>query len=194
MALEESLVNFGQVVELLVRPHPEFPGEYQIIDGEHRFNVLPDLVSCNVIYGLSEPDAKKLTIIMNTKGEADKIELATLLAEISEDYGSDLEGFMSGLPYEQDELSELIKLASYDWENFDTQEPEEGTSDAAPSSDGETWVTLTAKLPASAHDRVMDCYNLIKEERDGLHKDREIAMGQVIESMAAEYLAMPRAS
>ena len=115
-AVAESIQAFGQVLELLVRPHPDIKDEFQIIDGEHRFNVLPKDVYCNVIHGLTDPEAKKLTIVMNeTRGSADKIELASLLKDLSEDLGDSL-GI--GLPYDPSELDELISLADVDWDVF----------------------------------------------------------------------------
>lgn len=116
-AVMESINTYGQVMELLVRPHPDIEGEYQIIDGEHRFNALPEIVYCNIIHGLEEPDAKKLTIVMNeTRGSADKVELAQLLADLNDSLGADL---INALPYQQVELDELIALAAVDWDQFE---------------------------------------------------------------------------
>ena len=127
-AVAESIETYGQVLEILVRPHPEIPGEYQIIDGEHRFNISGDTVYCNVVENLSEADAKKLTVVMNeTRGSADKISLARLLADLEPEFG-DLAALNQGLPYEENELKELIALAAVDWENFDSDfdnDPEE---------------------------------------------------------------------
>lgn len=133
-AVKESIKLYGQVMELLVRPHPTITGDYQIIDGEHRFNVLPGTVYCNVIHGLPDAEAKKLTIVMNeTRGSADKIELAQLLKDISIDIDEDQIGW--GLPYEPDELDELIALADVDWDKFsDDYDPDDPTS---PPSGGE---------------------------------------------------------
>jgi hypothetical protein len=124
--VEESLQWVGQVLDLLVRPHTDVDGEYQIIDGEHRFNVIGDTVYCTIIHGLSEAEAKKLTIVMNeTRGEADKIELAQLLKDIWVDMGDDT-GW--ALPYDDTELTELVNLADVDWGNFeDAFEPDDPT-------------------------------------------------------------------
>lgn len=64
-AIAESLAAYGQVLELVVRPHPTLPGEYQIIDGEHRYNELTDTVYATVLHDFKDADAKKLTIILN---------------------------------------------------------------------------------------------------------------------------------
>lgn len=188
-AISESLGLYGQVIEILVRPHPEQPAMFEVIDGEHRLNELPeDEIYANVVYGLPDADAKKLTIILNeTRGEADKIELAQLLAVISEDIGDET---IVGLPYTDTELEELIKLAEVDWDKFDSGE--DGEFGAGGSAGNNDWQTISIKVPSEAMERIRDAYNLIEQERNGLHSNQEIAWGQVLESLAADYLATPR--
>lgn len=114
-AINESLDKYGQLLEIVVRPDPNNKGKYLIVDGEHRYHELDDEVYCNVVHGLSDADAKKLTIIFNeTRGQADKVELAQLLASLDDD----LDDLIVGLPYEQDELDELVKMADVDWNEF----------------------------------------------------------------------------
>ena len=113
-AINESLNKYGQLLEIVVRPDPDNKGKYLIVDGEHRYHELDDEVYCNVVHGLSEADAKKLTIIFNeTRGQADKVELSQLLASLNDD----LDDLIIGLPYEESELNELIQIANVDWEN-----------------------------------------------------------------------------
>lgn len=129
--VSESIEWVGQVQDLVVRPHPEISDEYQVIDGEHRLASLGEDVYCTIVGGLTDAEAKKLTIIMNeTRGQADKIELAQLLKDISIDIDDDQIGW--GLPYEPDELNELIALADVDWDKFsDDYDPEDPTSPPA---------------------------------------------------------------
>jgi len=188
-AISESLDKYGQIIELLVRPHPTKEGKYQVIDGEHRLTSLSDKnqeVYVNVIHELPDAEAKKLTIILNeTRGEADKIELAELLSEISKDLGDET---ILGLPYNPNELDELIKLSDIDWDNFSKDDSEE-FDENDPTTESSEWTTIVAKIPAEAMERVQDVYNLISDERNGLNKDKGIAWGQVIESLCADYLA-----
>ena len=188
-AISESLDKYGQIIELLVRPHPTKEGKYQVIDGEHRLTSLSDKnqeVYVNVIHELPDAEAKKLTIILNeTRGEADKIELAELLSEISKDLGDET---ILGLPYNPNELDELIKLSDIDWDNFGKDDSEE-FDENDPTTESSEWTTIVAKIPAEAMERVQDVYNLISDERNGLNKDKGIAWGQVIESLCADYLA-----
>lgn len=104
-AIAESLDKYGQLLEIVVRPDPNHDGKYLIVDGEHRWQELGDTVYCNVVYGLSDTDAKKLTVIFNeTRGQADKSELGQLLASL----GEDLDDLMVGLPYDEDELNSML--------------------------------------------------------------------------------------
>lgn len=189
-AIGESLGFYGQVSELLVREHPTEAGCYELLDGEHRLQELSGTVYVNVIHGLSDAEAKKLTIVMDgTKGEFDKIELAKLLADIKDDLGEETG---VALPYTDSELQEIIKLAAVDWDQFDTSgNTEDGEEQAPAASDGSTqWQTLKEiKLPVEAFERVQDTYNMIEKERGGLPKDASLAWGVVLETLAAEYLA-----
>jgi hypothetical protein len=189
-AVEESIKAYGQVLELLVRPHPEIDGEYQIIDGEHRFNVLPDTVYCNVIHGLPDAEAKKLTIVMNeTRGSADKIELAQLLAEIS----TDIDDLLTGLPYEESELNELIALADVDWDNFtDDFDTEPDADQHDPTEDG--YITLYAKVTPESMDIINQAADLIRDQRLKLDDDKAIAWGQILDAIAKDFLSMPRSN
>lgn len=189
-ALAESISEYGQILELIVRPHPNKPEHYQIIDGAHRFETLGETVFCNVIYGLSDANAKKLTIIMNeTRGEADKIELAQLLASIEEDMGDDL---ITALPYTETELDELIRLAAVDWDQFDQPGSEESTNESQSSTDTDGWVVFTVKASVPAMDVINQAHDLLKDEKgDQFHHDRAIAWGQFLEYISADYLAGP---
>ena len=113
-AINESLNKYGQLLEIVVRPDPDNKGKYLIVDGEHRYHELDDEVYCNLVHGLSDADAKKLTIIFNeTRGQADTVELSQLLSSLNDD----LDDLMIGLPYEESELNELIQIANVDWED-----------------------------------------------------------------------------
>lgn len=188
-AIAESLDNYGQLTGVLVRPDPDNEGKYIIVDGEHRSKVLTDTVYVDIVHGLSDADAKKLTVIMNeTRGSADKIELATLLSSIESELGS-FEDLQKGLPYDDTELRELIDLADVDWENFDTSDDsDEASGDEDDPDDG--WTVITCKVPDEALDPINQAIALIKDERD-LHNDRAIANGQILEVLTAEYLAIP---
>lgn len=194
-AIAESVQKYGQVIELLVRPHPEKEGEYEIIDGEHRFNVLPEQVYCNVIENISDPDAKKLTIIMNeTRGQNDKVELAQLLSSLEEDMGSS--DLLTGLPYSSNELDELIGLAQFDWDSFTTEsldpenEPEDEIDQSGSgefSKGGEQEIII--KVNNEQFEILNDAYKQIEQELGDLGNSKQSAWGKVLSEIASRFVS-----
>lgn len=124
-SVDESLDWVGQVQEIVARPHPTKPGQYQIIDGKHRVELLqkqrPDVpVYINVIHGLSDPEAQKLTIVMDVSGgELQQDDLSIMLAEIAREFGKD--DLLTALPYTSDGLDELLALGGFDWNQFEAE-------------------------------------------------------------------------
>jgi hypothetical protein len=128
----ESIVQNGFIAPILVR---KLDDAFQIVDGEHRWkalrqiaedgiqakhnvpNLIKDATIPAIVLDISETAAKKLTVIMNeTRGRADLSDLGALLQEISLDLGDDL---ITGLPYTDGQLKELMGIADFDWDNFD---------------------------------------------------------------------------
>ncbi len=132
-ATTESIGTFGMLDPLTVRPHPVEEGKYEIIDGAHRQASCMKLgykeIPVNIIRGLTEGEAKKLTIIANeTRGYAEKTALADLLSQIKPEFGDDL---IHGLPYYPEELENLIQMAEHEWEDFNSNF--DGTADGEDS-------------------------------------------------------------
>jgi hypothetical protein len=181
-AIAESLATYSQIIDIIVRPNGD---RYQIIDGEHRYDELTEDVYVTVLHGLSDADAKKLTIIMNeTRGEADKIELAQLLADLSNELSGD--ELLNALPYEQNELDELAEV---DWDNFnnpDDDEQSEFKGEFEPTED--EFIKLYIVIPKEALLVAEQAKDLISQQRE-LNKNKDIAWGQVLESLAADYIS-----
>lgn len=134
----ESIVQNGFIAPILVR---KFEDGYQIVDGEHRWKALrqitedgtqakhnvPKLIADQtipaIVLDISETAAKKLTVIMNeTRGRADLSELGALLQDIQIELGDDL---ITGLPYTDGQLKELMGIADFDWDQFDNKTTED---------------------------------------------------------------------
>lgn len=131
----ESILANGFVAPILVRANKGSDGStHQVIDGEHRLKALsriiagqmvgsvnvPDLVATRTIPAIvikaTDAQAKKLTVVMNeTRGSADTAQLSALLADLSTEFGSDL---LTGLPYTQEKLDDLLSMGSYDWDQI----------------------------------------------------------------------------
>lgn len=127
-ATKESLATYGFVAPVAVRAHPSIDGEWEVVDGEHRLRLAVEADWAEVpvipLDGLSEDDAKKLTIILNeTRGQADTVPLARLLAELQKD--TTLDELLNGLPYERAQLEELLKIGQIDWGAFEAERSDE---------------------------------------------------------------------
>jgi hypothetical protein len=226
-AQRQSILRFGFIDPGHARPHPEKAGRFQVLDGEHRRDImlgfvrdglpenahpsLYDLVAREVIpttvlENLGDADAKKLTLILNGGGKNNTVKLGALLSQIRDEQGE--EAAMIALPFTKPEWKEFTGLGEFDW-NAVKQEASASTQGETLSGNAATepaknrqsgndsdFVRFTVAMPRDAYEHVFQqAYDLIKEtlESDGqlLHAKKEIAHGQVLEALSAEYLAMP---
>lgn len=182
----ESITTYGFIDPITARPHPDQENAYQVIDGEHRYKAAQELGIENVpitLIHVTDAQAKKLTIILNeTRGRADTIDLATLLDNLAQDLNPD--ELINALPYTQAELDELLSMGSFDWD--------EHLTDAADTPhtnhDKSDFTTLRILIPNDAMTVLQQARERVTEHAT-LHDDEPIAWGQVIEALAAEYLA-----
>jgi ParB family transcriptional regulator, chromosome partitioning protein len=184
-AIGESLDKRGQFQELVCRPSRMEEGAFEILDGEHRYKHLSEIpgriVAINVLLNLTDAEAQQITAIADlTRGNFNKIKFAKMLKEIQKELNDDTG---VGLPYTDNELDEIIKLADVDWDSFDKNEEEEGNT-----GQQSIWVDFKAKIPTDAVDVVNQAYERISKEAP-FHKDKSIAFGQFVERLCAEFLA-----
>lgn len=144
-AERQSIRRYGFLVPVLVRTHPELENEWLIVDGEHRWRGAGDEGYLELpiipIDGLTEADAKKLTIVLNeTKGESDLVPLARLLVELRESEGS-IERLMEALPYERRHLEDLLRVGGATWDDFDPN-ANRSVEDHLKRSSGENLLVL----------------------------------------------------
>lgn len=136
-----SLRRFGFVAPVLLRPHPDDHGRYQVVDGAHRVRGVqeiatsddgldgahPDLVEHirqrtlpAVVLNLSDIAARELTVVLNeTRGSADPVLFGVLLNELAE-LGANLDDLTGVLPFTEAELTDLMKLPDFDWDTIET--------------------------------------------------------------------------
>lgn len=112
------------ILPITVRPHPDRPGEFQIIDGWHRWRVLRKL-KCDtisaVVTDVSTTRAKKLTANLNyLRGSYDPTGYVKLLEDLIKD-GSSVEELASTMFESEQELHELIALHGSDAVKFEAQ-------------------------------------------------------------------------
>lgn len=116
-----SLQRFGFVVPIIVRPHPDRPGIYQIIDGEHRLRAGTELgmqrFPCFDLGPISDHEAQQLTIILNElKGKPNERKLGDVLKNLLN--GDTLDRLVEVLPYSKEQVGKIAKLPEFDWDDF----------------------------------------------------------------------------
>lgn len=139
----ESLKRYGQIAPILVR---EQNGVYELIDGEHRLRGMKQLGYKKILIfdaaGLSESDAKQLTIIMNeVRGRADSTKLSKLFQELSLDVP--LEELTKIIPYSDVEMRNMVAQAHVDWDAIAATT----TSTSKQKEGEEDWKTIEIRVP-----------------------------------------------
>jgi len=113
--LKAHIKRTGRYPFLVVRPHPEEPGKYQVLDGHHRVEVLRELghseARCDV-WDVNDREAKLLLATLNRlQGQDVPIRRAELLHELLGEMSlDDLAGL---LPESDKQLEELHALLEF---------------------------------------------------------------------------------
>ncbi len=112
--LTAYLKREGLVEPIVVRPHPEDDGRYQILGGFHRWSICRDelgyqVIPCVVVEGLDDKRAKVLSVNLNSmKGEAVPSLLSNMLNELQQEMP--LPDMEATLPYETGEIQDFLSL------------------------------------------------------------------------------------
>ena len=186
-AERESIGKFGFIDPVTARPHPDLTGQYQIIDGEHRWRAATELgfeAVPVVVLELGDPEAKKLTVVLNeTRGSANTVDLAVLLADVGEHDANLIEA----LPYDEAQLTNLLAIADLELPDYG-----DGTSisDGTGSGDADGWSVVPVRVPDGVALVFSECCERIGKEAElGAQSDDAIRNGQVLEYLCATYLA-----
>lgn len=113
--LRAHIKRTGRYPFLVVRPHPEQPGKYQVLDGHHRVAILRDLghteARCDV-WEVDDREAKLLLATLNRlQGQDVPIRRAQLLHELLGEMSmEDLAGL---LPESDKQLEDLHSLLEF---------------------------------------------------------------------------------
>lgn len=171
--VRESLRRFGWLSPVVVRK--DRGGGWEIIDGEHRWQVAKeesvDLIPCWSVEGLTDDEAKRATVILNDlHGQARPDKLADLFSDLLNSIS--LEELEIGFPYSGETLNALL--------------PNPLPSNLGPLPDAvlppARWVERTYRMPPEVAEILDDA--LVKA-RDG----DEIEPWQALERIAADFLA-----
>ncbi len=173
--------RFGFVVPLIVRPHPNSPEVWEVIDGEHRLTVgmKKGLTGfpCWVI-DVDRDTAMQLTPILNElHGTPDQAKLGELLKDLMQRQPED--ELREAMPFSRQRFDELIGEITVDWGALEAGHPTTPTGD--PSE--ERWRELVFRLPSDAATVVEQAIAKAREEADAGND------WQGLEYIAAEFMA-----
>ncbi len=113
--LKAHIRRTGRYPFLVVRPHPEEPGKYQVLDGHHRVEILRELghsqARCDV-WEVDDREAKLLLATLNRlQGQDVPIRRAELLHELLGEMSiDDLAGLLPETDKQLEELHALLEF------------------------------------------------------------------------------------
>jgi ParB-like chromosome segregation protein Spo0J len=113
--LAAHIKQSGRYPMVIVRPHPDEPGQFQILDGHHRVEVLRDLghteIRCDV-WAVDDREAKILLATLNRlQGQDSPIRRAQLLHELLGEMSlGDLAGLLPETDKQIEELHALLEF------------------------------------------------------------------------------------
>jgi len=113
--LRAHIKRTGRYPHLIVRPHPEKPGKYQILDGHHRLGILRDLghveARCDV-WDVDDHEAKLLLATLNRlEGSDQPMRRAQLIHELLGEMSmEDLAGLLPETDRQLEELHSLLEF------------------------------------------------------------------------------------
>lgn len=179
--LKAYLKREGLVEPIVVRPHPELEGRYQILGGYHRWMICRDeleyeTVPC-VVVELSDKRAKILSVNLNSmSGQTVPSLLSKLLHDLEQDMPMpDLE---ATLPYDKNEIVDFLALM---------QVPE-GFADelelAAQQQDKDAPEVLTIVLDRKQHELWRRAFEAAREATGGAKNPK----ARTLELLAGHYL------
>jgi hypothetical protein len=170
-----SLQRFGFVVPIIVRPAPNKPGIYQIIDGEHRLRAGVELgmehFPCFDIGPVSDHEAMQLTVILNElRGKPEERKLGEVLKRL---LASDtLDRLTEVMPYTKEQFGQIAKLPEFDWDQFRERNQERAEK---------RWVERIFRLPPDAAATLNRALTAVKQGED-------MSDGEALGVLASEWL------
>jgi ParB/RepB/Spo0J family partition protein len=135
-------------------------GQFQIIDGEHRWKAAKELgygeISVLNLGEVADAQAKKLTIILNeTRGKADYNLMGKLLQDLSQTVA--IEELAYSLPYTQMEIETMMVESNVDWDSVGGSLSNGGAG--APGTGENKKISIS--VPESVHQAFMDLIDTV---------------------------------
>ena len=179
----DSLLEYGFVDPLTVRPHPTGPARWQIIDGENRWKGATDIgMETGPGFNLGPIDdqqAMKLTIVLNElRGQYDPREMSTLLGTLME--AEDPIKLSQSLPFTEIALQGMIGLEDLELDGSQVTEALKGGE--ALKKERQNWVERLFRLTVEANGVLQSALDKAKDGED-------ISDVAALELIAADFLA-----
>lgn len=159
VGLKEYKAQTGTYLPLLCRPHPKQKGEYQIVDGEHRWKICRDEFREKelpvIVTSMSDALARKMTVRTNyLHGDPDPDKYAEILSELVKE-GESLAELAMALPEDEEELKKILNRKGFEAELAAALAETEATAKLGQSSSGKTtepnaYVDLRFTVPLEA--------------------------------------------
>lgn len=177
-----SIRDFGFVVPIVVREHPDHEG-YQIIDGENRWLAAKDERLAEVPISLNAFDdaaSQQLTIILNeVHGQPNPQKLGALLRKLLA--AEPKETLLARLPFSREALDRLTGVPALEFDQLTPLPRPQGARPAA-------WVERIFRMPTEAAAVIDQALSVWRDgEEDGSTPDWKI-----LEYICADWLASDR--
>jgi ParB-like chromosome segregation protein Spo0J len=121
--LERNIRKSGNYETITVRPHPEFPGDFQILNGHHRVEILNRIgiehAKCDV-WEINDAEARLLVATLNRLEGKDVPELRyNLLKNLMDDF--DVSQLEALIPESNRQLEKLLEPSKEDFKAVEQQ-------------------------------------------------------------------------
>lgn len=172
--LAASLRRHGQLSALVVRTTTE--GSRDVVDGRHRLKAMRLLGWTRAwaadVGTLDDEEARRMALDLLTVAEVDYAQVAQSVRWLVEDRQAEPGSLAAASPFTAERVSQLARLASFDWDQFKTQDDGQhgfswGDMDEAPISPVGSDIPLDAgTIPQPDTDRAIDVAMTLTEILD----------------------------
>lgn len=166
-ALGESLKMFTQIEPLVVRPHPHIEGEYEIVNGEHRYLEGLEYYYCNVITGLQDEEYELYTSASKAHGEEDPVKLNVSLKRVEKKLGD--RAYLP-VPHTKETLAKMLEAAK----------------EKLPPEASDEFTRMVFSVPTDAVEIVREVLERYMRAGNIQGKSESINLGRALEYMCAE--------
>jgi ParB-like chromosome segregation protein Spo0J len=175
--LRRHIENHGFYEPLAVRPHPDKPNCYQLLNGHHRKCVLEQLehryADC-VVWQVNDEQALMLLATLNRlSGQDDPYKRADLLEKLSQRFGQ--EELLKQLPEKREQLEKLLAVR---------RPPEVNEPQSLP----EIPLAMTFFVSGEQKETIETSLRKVREEVGGDDPEQKLTKGDLLAILAEQYV------